>query len=211
MPNQDALELVTLRNNFYRDSYRRVLAILLVLVLINLVLIGVIGYMVSHRPTPEYFATSADGKIIKLYPLSRPVLSTAELLQWATLAATTANTYNFVNYRKELQAAADFFTPTGWKEYQAALKASRNLETVITKKLTVNAVATGAPVILEQGVVNGAYQWKVQLPILITYESANTKISQPTTVIMSIRRVSTLETPKGIAIDAFLESEQPIK
>jgi intracellular multiplication protein IcmL len=210
MPNEDALEVVKLRNNFYRDSYRKVLAAILLLVVANLILGGVIFYMETHRPIPEYFATTAEGKIIPLYPLSRPVLSTPELLQWATVAATTANTFNFVNYRKELQEASVYFTPTGWKEYQDALKGSRNLETVITKKLTVSAVPTGAPIILDQRVINGAYKWKIQLPMLITYESSSTKITQPTLVTMLVTRVSTLEVPKGIAIDAFYMSEQPI-
>src|SRR5262245_854566 len=118
MPNnQDALEVIRLRNSFYKDSYRRVLGVLLIMLIINFMLAGIIGYMVTHRPAPEYFATTADGKIVRLYALSRPVLTNAELLQWATLAATTVNTFNFVNYRKELQAASEFFTPTGWKEY----------------------------------------------------------------------------------------------
>ncbi len=211
MPNEDALEVIRLRNNFYRDSYRRVLAGLLFLLVINGILCAVLGYLVTHRPGPEYFATTAEGRLIRLYPLSRPVLTPAELLQWATLAATSVNTYNFVNWRKELQTASENFTPNGWKEYQDALKKSRTLETVIAKKLTVNAVATGAPVILDQGVVNGEYKWKVQLPILKTYESTTTRISQPELLTMLITRVPTLDSPRGIAIDALYSSEKPLQ
>jgi len=90
------------------------------------------------------------------------------------------------------------------------LKKSRNLETVIAKKLTVSAVPTGAPIILDQKVIGGVYKWKIQLPMLVTYESSSTKITQPTLVTMLITRVSTLEVPKGIAIDAFYMSEQQI-
>lgn len=211
MPNEEALEVVRLRNNFYRDSYRRVLTGFLLMVVINLILAATLIYLITHRPKPEYFATTSDGRIIQLYPLTMPVISTADLLQWATVAATSVNTYNFVNWRQELQAASSYFTPTGWKEFQDALKASRNLETVMARKLTVSAVATGAPVVLDEGIVNGVYKWKVQLPILITYESASTKISQPSLVTMLVTRVSTLETPKGIAIDGFYMSEQAIE
>lgn len=211
MSDRDALELVRLRNTFYRDSYRRVLAVLLIMVLINIIMAAALFYVISHKPEPKYFATTSDGKVIRLYALSSPVVSTAELLQWATVAATAANTYNFVNYRKELQEASQFFTPSGWKEYQKELKGSRNLETVLAKKLTVNAVATGAPIILDQGVVAGRYKWKIQLPVLLTYESSTTKISQPLLVTMLVTRVSTLETPNGVAIDAFYMSETPLK
>ncbi|MDF3055209.1 MAG: type secretion protein DotI [Gammaproteobacteria bacterium] len=211
MADEDALELVRLRNNFYRDSYRRVLAALLITLIANAVLGVTVLYLWKDKPTPTYFATTNEGNIIPLNPLDAPVVTAAILLQWATVAAISANTYNFVNYRKELQAASEYFTPNGWREYQDALKASRNLETVVTRKLTVSAVATGAPVILDQGVVGGRYKWKVQLPILLTYESVNTKITQPSEVTMLITRVSTLETPKGIAIDGIYMSEQPIR
>lgn len=211
MADQEALELIKLRNNFYRDSYRRVLGVLLIMVLINVALLGLLGYMLTHRPQPQYFATTSDGKVIRMYALSEPLVTSAELLQWATVAATSANTYDFVNYRKALQDASEYFTPTGWREFQNALKSSNNLDTVISKKLTVSAVATGAPIILDRGLINGVYKWKVQLPLLITYESASTNLSQPMIVTMLITRVSTLDTPKGIAIDAFYASEQSIE
>src|ERR1700738_2595763 len=103
MLDEDAIEVVRLRNNFYRDGYRRVLSALLIMVLINIILVSILGYLVTHPAKPQYFATTRDGKILRLFPLSEPAITTSELLQWAATAATAANTYNFVNYRKELQ------------------------------------------------------------------------------------------------------------
>lgn len=211
MADQDALQAIMLRNNFYRDSYRRVLTVLLIVILINVGLCVLVYYLITTRPKPEYFATTTDGEIIRMYALSEPVVTSAELLQWATVAATTVNTYNFTNWRKALQDASDFFTPNGWREFQDSLKASNNLETVTAKKLSVTAVATGAPSILDRGVINGVYKWKVQIPLLLTYESAGTNISQPVVATMLITRTSTLETPRGIAIDAIYMSEQAIE
>lgn len=206
----DAYELVKLRNNFYRDNYRRVVAALLTMIAINIILVSVIGYQVTHRPTPQYFATSSDGRILPLYSLSEPVVSKPELLQWATMAATAVNTYDFVNYRQQLQAASQYFTPDGWKDFEAAMQSSRNLQTVVDKKLTTSAVATGAPTILEEGMLNGRYAWKVQLPILVNYESSSTSIRQPLLVTMIVTRVSTLDTPKGIAIAQYYATERAL-
>lgn len=211
MADQDALEVVMTRNNFYRDSYRRVLTALLIMVVLNVALMALLYYMIVNRPKPEYFATTSDGKVIKMTPLSEPLVTNPELLQWVTVAATSANTYDFVNWRKSLQEVSDYFTPTGWKEFQEQLKASNNLQTVISKKLSVSAVPTGAPVVLDRGLIGGVYKWKVQLPMLITYQSASTNISQPVVATMLITRVSTLDTPKGIQIDAFYASEQAIE
>lgn len=207
MADQDALELIKLRNNFYRDSYRRVLAVLLLMVVIVIGLLGLLGYMLTHPTKPEYFATTSDGRVIRLYALSEPVVSKAELLEWAAMAATEANTYDFTNYRKQLQDASQHFTPTGWQYFQEELKRSNNLELVIKKKLNVNAVPTGAPVILGQGLVNGVYKWRIELPLLLTYQSASEHIAQPVIVRILVSRVSTLETPKGIQIESFIMAE----
>ena len=120
--DNDALEVVRLRNNLYRDNYRRLVGMLLLMIIITIALVGVVVYLVTHRPAPQYFATSADGRITPLYPLSQPVVNPGELAQWANQAAVAAYTYNFVNYRKELQAASEFFTPEGWTQFQNGLK-----------------------------------------------------------------------------------------
>lgn len=211
MADQDALQAVMLRNAFYRDSYRGVLVALLAMILINIGLSLLVYYLIDNRPKPEYFATTADGKIIPTYALSEPVVTAAELLQWSTVAATSVNTYDFSNWRKELQDASDYFTPAGWRDFQDSLKTSNNLTAVTNKKLSVTAVATGAPTILEKGVINGVYKWKVQLPLLITYKSTTTDISQPVIATMLITRASMLETPGGVAIDAFYMAEQSLE
>lgn len=209
--NSDALELVRLRNNFYRDNYRRLVGMLLFMIIVNFGLAGVIVYLITHRPAPQYFATSADGRITPLYALDQPVVNQGELVQWASQAAVAAYTYNFVNWRDSLQQASQFFTPEGWNQFQQGLKATRNLDTVIAKKLVVTAVPTGAPVIADQGILNGRYAWRVQIPLLVTYEGAGgERIQQSILVNLVIMRVSTLDTPKGIAIAQFVASEQPL-
>ncbi len=207
----DAVEIVRLRNNFYRDNYRRLVLALLVLLVVAALLVGVIFYQVSHRPGNQYFATTADGRIMPLYALNQPVLSPGELLQWAHRAAIDAYSYNFVNYRDAMQQLSNNFTPAGWKYYEDALKASRNLELVIAKKLVVSAVATGTPIILDQAILNGRYSWKVQIPLLVSYQSPNEQTQNPVIVMMIISRVPNLDMPKGIAIVSFVVSEGGVK
>jgi len=202
----DAVEVIKLRNDFYRDNYRKVVVALLLSVFAILVLIGALSYVIAHPPQPKYFATSVDGRITPLVPLDQPNLSNAALLQWANTAAVAVFNYNFVNYRQALQDASETFTPDGWKLFMDALKSSNNLTAVIDKKLIVSAVATGAPVILEQGVLIDRYAWKVQLPMLVTYQSASQFTQQPVTVTMLIVRISTLSSARGIGINQFIVS-----
>jgi intracellular multiplication protein IcmL len=201
---EDALTVVALRNQFYKDSQRKVILALLVAIVVNIVLASMLVYILTHPPAPKYFATSINGRITPLFPLDEPNQSDSAVLQWANQAAIAAFTYNFVNYRDELQASSGFFTADGWDQFLNALQQSNNLDAVKAKKLIVSAVATRAPIILQKGVLNGNYSWRVQMPILVTYQSASEFTQQNNVVTMLITRVSTLNSPRGIGISQFV-------
>ena len=107
---EGSAELVHNRNAFYRDSYQKVLLALLVIIAINLALVGVLYYQLTHRPAPKYFAISADKRLAKLLPLSVPIMGPDAILAWANRAAVAAHSYNFVNWRAALQRAQNNFT-----------------------------------------------------------------------------------------------------
>ncbi len=200
----DALKVVNLRTDFQRDSHHQILLALLISIILNFLLAGAFVYIVRHPPAPQYFATTINGRITPLIPIDQPNMPPSTLLQWANSAAIAAYTYNFVNYRKELQSASEFFTPDGWREFIGALQGSNNLNAVIEKKLVVSAVATDAPVILDQGPINGIYTWTIQMPMLITYQSASATARQSVLVKMVIQRISTLNSARGIGISSFV-------
>lgn len=201
---EDALTVVALRNKFYKDSQRKVMLALLIAIAVNFILGSMLIYIISHPPAPKYFATSINGRITPLYALNEPNQSDSAVLQWANQAAIASFTYNFVNYRDELQASSGFFTSEGWDQFLTALQQSNNLDAVKAKKLIVSAVATRAPIILQKGILNGNYSWRVQMPILVTYQSASEFTQQNNVVTMLITRVSTLNSPRGIGISQFV-------
>ncbi|KTD13333.1 type IVB secretion system apparatus protein IcmL/DotI [Legionella jamestowniensis] len=201
---EDALTTVAMRNTFYRDGQRKIMVALLISILVNCILGSLAFYLLTHPPAPKYFATSINGRITPLFPLNEPNQSDSAVLQWANQAAIAAFTYNFVNYREELQASSGFFTSEGWTQFLNALQESNNLDAVKAKKLIVSAVATRAPIILQKGILNGRYSWRVQMPILVTYQSASEFSQQNNVVTMLITRVSTLNSPRGIGISQFV-------
>lgn len=201
---EDALTAVTLRNNFYRDGQLKLMVVLLLSVICNFILASTLVYIFTHPPAPKYFATSINGRITPLYPLNEPNQSDSAILQWTNQAAVAAFSYNFVNYRTELQASSGFFTADGWDQFLSALQSSNNLDAVKAKKLIVSAVATKAPVILQKGILNGRYSWRIQMPILVTYQSASEFTQQSNVVTVLVTRVSTLNSPRGIGISQFV-------
>lgn len=208
----EALELVMLRNNFYRDHYRQLMLVCLGLLLLTFCLIFWALYERTHKPPSQYFATTYDGKLIPLIPLSQPSLTDNALLQWATEAAVASYTFNYVNYRKALQDARIYFTATGYQYFLKALQDSNNLIAVQNKKLIVSAAPTGAPVILKKGLYNdgsttGVFTWDIQLPLEIVFRSAVDTITQNVVLNMRIVRVPTLESPSGVGIATYVISE----
>ncbi len=207
MPD-DVLELVKLRNNFYRDNYRRAIVAVLLCILIIFVLIGAIYLLYSQKPEPKYFATTADGRILPLVPINLPYKTDPEILQWAANAALVSNSYDFVNYRKQLQDAAQFFTPAGWVSYMQALQQSNNLIGVKEGHIILTSTPTGAPQILDRGLISGAYYWKIGLPLLLSYTGQSLAQTQKVYVTMTILRVSTLDNPTGIGIAQMVVEQQ---
>jgi intracellular multiplication protein IcmL len=206
MSEDDALTKIVLRNNFYRDGQRKMTVILLLVMIANVVLASMLTYVLTHPPAPRYFATSINGRITPLIALNAPNQSDSSVLQWANQAAIASFSYNFVNYRSELQSASGFFTAEGWEQFLTALQDSNNLESVKAKKLVVSAVATSAPIFLQKGILNGRYAWRIQMPILVTYQSASEFAQQNLTVTMLVTRVDTLNTPQGIGIAQFISA-----
>lgn len=197
-------KLVTMKSNFYKDSYVRVLFVLLLSITLNFGLVSTVLYVVTNPPQPKYFATSINGRLTPLIPLEVPNQSDSAVLQWANQAAIAAYTYNFVNYQNELKSASKYFTRTGWGHFLRELEASNSLEIVKRKKLIVSAVAVRAPIILQKGALAGRYAWRIQIPILVTYQSASEFMRQKNIVTLLVKRVSTLETSRGIGISQFI-------
>ncbi len=202
------LELVRLRNYFYRDGYRNSMTALLGSLLINLLLIAIIAFQYYTKPAPVYFATQTDGKLIEIQPLYEPLVDEDMLLTWASRAAIGAFSYNFLDYQDDLQQMRQYFTPGGFDNYLEALQQSGNLETVLSKRLVVKAAVTQVPVIVQHGLIKGRYAWKIEIPMLISYVSANENLEQPILVTMLVTRVSTQDKPQGIAIAQFVVEDR---
>ncbi len=206
----EVLEKVVTRNNFYRDSYRKVMFSLLVMALVNCVLVGIVYYQLTHRPEPRYFASTRDGRIIRLYALSSPVLTQEAVSELAVRGVLKAYTFNFSNYKENLETASQYFTGTGWERFKEALQKSGMLEFVIRKRLVASAVATAAPTLLKKGVIGGRYSWQFQVPILVTYESQSEKQRQALVVTVMIQRVSIVNHPRQVAISMFVASSRQL-
>ncbi len=206
-PDTSGLGSVVIRNEFYRDGYRSLLKITLVQVLIILGLIGAMYYTIKiNQPQHYYFATTEDGRLIPMVPLSQPNLSAPSLMSWVAQATTEVMTFGFNDYRRRLQESSRNFTKRGWESFTQALQRSRIIEMVEVNQQIITAAPKGAPILESEGLVAGRYQWVVQIPIILTYMSGAKTHNTGLLVTVVIVRVPRLESPNGVGIEQWIAS-----
>ncbi|HVE45069.1 MAG TPA: DotI/IcmL/TraM family protein [Gammaproteobacteria bacterium] len=193
-------------NGFYRDHYHHMLQGVMIMVLLLIIIMAIIFYQVAHRPLPQFKARQADGATMILNPTTMPNQLPDTILRWASKAAALAYTFDFLNYNQQATMVRPYFTDEGWRDYLASVRSL--IATVIKNQLFVNGVVTGVPVIANQGPLDGKYVWRVQIPFLVTYQSANTISTRHFYVVITIIRVPTVANPQGVGIDQFVMTSQ---
>lgn len=201
------LDPVIHRYEFYRDGYRKLVLIVAGLVVTVAMLIAMLFYSITREVEPLYFATTNDGKLIAMTPLAQPNITDPAILQWSIRAVTAVNTYDFAKWRDQLSGARVYFTPGGWDKYSATLKQSGTLDAVVSRRYLATAVVSGAPVILNKGVLNGVYAWQIQVPFTLIFEGTGSSRSEQRLVAtIMVNRVSTLEKEDGIGMSQMVVS-----
>jgi len=204
MSQQDGLKMVMMRNMFYRDSYRNALLILAMMILVNVLLAFCVFYKAATPPSPMYFATTADGRLLNIKPLSDPAVSDSFVVQWTANKVRAAFNQDYIHWRSQLQEVQDAFTPGGWKHFLGSMQSSNNLKTLVDLKMVSNAEITGAPQILEKAIISGHFAWKIKIPVLVTFASEKKTIPMPMNVTVIVLRMPVTEFPQMIAINNFL-------
>lgn len=64
------IDVIRSKKGFYRDNYSRVCWTLLVALGLIFFMGMSIVYCIIFHPTPDFYATSTDGKIVRLFPVN---------------------------------------------------------------------------------------------------------------------------------------------
>lgn len=194
-------------SSYARERYEFLLRVLFVL--LGLLAVSIAGniFMGLQETSYRYFATDARGSVIELQPLERPVQSIEEVNVWAAKAVTAAFTLDFANYRQRLTEIRPYFTDAGWKGYQTAIDGQGILQSITQNKIVVTAVPSQSPVVTATGVVDGVYGWKIEIPIIVTYETATAggsagrgRSSNNMIIQITVVRRPVTENPQGLGI-----------
>ncbi len=219
MNHNDPLVLIFARNMFYQRLYRMMLACFTLSLAIIGTLIGVIMFLWGHPTQPIFFATDSIGRLKKIIPADQPNMSTDEVSSWTVSAVQAAMSYNYVSYRANLQSSQKYFTSYGWTNFMKALIASNNLPALANKRLIIIAQVTDKPKLITQGILGGAYAWKFEMPVLVTFwqppydQTPASKFVNNYNVSVIVQRQPTLQSDQGVGIvqliSAPIASTQP--
>lgn len=204
MNPRDALALVFARNAFYRRMHFLALGALGFCLIAIGILITTLVYLVSNPAQPIYFAADEVGRLVQIIPVNTPNMSNADVSAWAQEAAQAAYSYDYINYRAQIQNAEKYFTTYGWSKYMSALTLSGNLRALTARKQIILAQAIAPPKIIGEGLLGGAYAWKFQMPMLVTYSmppyDGSSQFSNALVVTMIVQRQEILKGYKGLGV-----------
>jgi intracellular multiplication protein IcmL len=207
----EELQIVRLRNDFYRDGFRKVSLAVVIIAGAIIILIASNLYLHFSKPEPVYFSTGDEWRVLSPVPLTQPYLSNADVTQWVSDTLPSVFKYDFVNYAKQLKNNEAFFTANGWKNFSDMLNNTFNIgNSVLNSKSFVNSSAYAAPFILNQGLLGEKYAWQIQIPVNISYSGAPiSSANRIVTFKLLVVRVPTTNNLDGVAIeDVTIAKEQ---
>jgi intracellular multiplication protein IcmL len=200
----EELEIVRLRNDFYRDGFYKVFTLLsMLLSAIVLLLIGSI-YLFVSKPYPVGFFTDNDLRAFAPVPVTKPYIKQADLIQWVSQILPQAFTFDFVNYNNEINQLQQYFTPRGWSALLTQINIYANASTMQTARQFVNASANGTPTIPNQGLIDGKYGWWIQMPLTLHKLTVSRHDELSITIQALVIRVPTLNNLTGIQIENII-------
>ncbi len=191
------------RNASYKRKYHIAIFIHLLCWVVIFLLVGALYFLINNKTRPLYFLTDSVGRLTQDPPVFTPAMSPEDVMTWTINAVESAYSYDFVNYRTQLQHAQTYFSEYGWRTYMDGLSVSNNLLALTERKMIFIANVVSKPVIIKQGTIGGAYAWKLQMPILVNflespYDKPTFSNSYQLTVV--VQRQSLLKSDKGLAI-----------
>ena len=162
------------------------------------------------QPIIRYYAISPERQVTMMVPLDLPNLTNRAILSWSANAVTEIMTIGFGDFDAKLGAQRNRFTANGWDAFRTAFLANKIDQALRQHQLVLTTVPADTPVIVSQGENDEhAYQWKVQMPVTMTYATNNNRsVPSAAVVELTITRVPYERSATGIAIDSWKQTRR---
>lgn len=152
---------------------------LIIIILSAIILVSVVANVVCllRGETMRIIGLTPDFRVAQVSPMTEPYVSQAGLLNFTAETITGVMALDFVRYKETLVNAKPRFSDAAFADLVRSLKSSGTLEFIKQKKLVSRVSIEKAPVITMQGEMHGHYAWRIEMPVVISYESSNGVLS----------------------------------
>nr|WP_284706725.1 DotI/IcmL/TraM family protein [Neorhizobium tomejilense] len=221
-PSADAAVATILLGERYSNDRLHFISrvILLLTVALCISIIGNLA-MLPNPPRYRYIPVSTSGLVLPQVPLTQPNHDDQYVVDWTIDAVTRLYSFDFMNYRAQLQDAQKNLTATGWQSFQQMWTDANNFTAVTGNNFVLTAVPTGAGKVTDKYIIEGSdanepdvHAWTVEFPMLITYRSAASErngvkkegriITQPQNMTVTVTRVGVFLNHTGLGIKYIL-------
>lgn len=182
---------------------------LIISVALNVLLFWAIFF---HFPVSKTLWTNNAGAVCAAKELDADLkkahIDNASVLNFATEAAISAYTFDYVNFQSTVNnAAKKFFTDDFYIEYMNLFNESKLLRSVIDNLYIVSAVGVPnkPPQLVKSGVKNGVRYWQVNVPIKVYYVSGRKIRDENLLAMVEVVRTNPVRVnPIGVAVNSMI-------
>lgn len=204
-------EIIRHRTEFYRDGFRSLIGICIVVVIIAAVSVTGNFILLNKKPVIQNFAVTPDGRVTPLIPINEAYLNQTAVLAFAQRAATEPWNIDYVKFVQQLAAIKPLFTKRGYQSFLDAMQKSGNLDLMKSGEMIFYATAAMPPIIVSEGIQDGRYIWKMEVPVKLTMEGRKGRKTVDLLIRMILTRMPLIENQQGIAVDLYLSQEKTIR
>lgn len=189
----------------YRRGYHLALAATLALAVTTGLAITVAIIALNRPVVTRYFATAPNGRIVRLRPLSAPLLDRMAITDLASTIATRLYTLDYAHLRRDVNRSRANMLMAAFRSWRASIS-QKLLPSVAAERLIVSAVPKAAPTLVGSGVLSNAgplsghYGWSLRIPLVVTYLGVQGQVTQNVSVKMLLVRESPDLFAHGVAV-----------
>jgi intracellular multiplication protein IcmL len=164
--------------------------------------------LLSQGTKVKIVGMTPDFRVMELPTNDIAFVSPSTLTNWAAKWGRKTLTLSFNHYKEEISEVKPRFTDQGFTDYYNSLffagknnDSSGLIDMLEERRLFVDLIIKGNPIILDEGIAAGRYSWLIEMPVTLSYENSDgIAFSENKVMELIIVRGPLTKYPEGIAI-----------
>ncbi len=145
-------------------------------------------------------------------PLDQKHRTNNVMIQWLQMTIPDLISYKANGYEDQYKQKVGVFSKSGAENYVSFLHGSNYITTLKTGRYDITGFVQDYPIVVNEGVVDGRYQWVFQTSVMVTYleagmseykRGAGESLSQEYVLTFHLGRVDGVKNEHGVLIESW--------